>query len=116
MRSNASWDATAAGTLEALAAVHSGSQDAAAKAINTFDVSTFVKLRLLRQARTFYKSETAGSWGAIRKITYIGGLLAESIADPEVEMSNENLAFFKGFEAKWNKVKGDSMALLTFEF
>ena len=31
---HASWDATVAGTLEALAAVHSGSQDAAAQAIH----------------------------------------------------------------------------------
>ena len=31
-------------------------------------------------------------------------------------MSNENLAFFKGFETKWGKVKDDSVALLTFEF
>ena len=52
----------------------------------------------------------------IQKILDIGGLLAEAIADPEVEMSNENLAFFKGFETKWGKVKDDSVALLTFEF
>ena len=57
--SHASWDASAAGTL---VAVHSGSQDAAAKAIKTFEVCKFVKLRLLRQARTIYKSETASSW------------------------------------------------------
>ena len=79
-------------------------------------MSKFVKLRLLRQLRTFYKSETAGSRDVIRKITDIGGLLADSIADLEVELSNENLAFCKGFEAKWNKVKGNSVALLKFEF
>ena len=39
--------------------MHGGGKDAAANALNTFDMSEFVKLRLLCQARTIYKSETA---------------------------------------------------------